>query len=399
VLVLLWMMYLSLLSVSNVFLGFQWDVLLLESGFLAIFLAPPRLVPAPSRREPPPSRTVVGLLMWLLFRLMFASGLVKLLSGDPVWWNATALQYHYETQPLPTWTSWHAHHLPAGFQKLSCVVMFVIEIAVPFLLFAPRRPRIAACALLIGLQVLIVATGNYCFFNLLTIALCIVPLDDASWPRWLRSRLLPTEGRTPAGGRPSAAPRTRGRGWPRWITVPLAALLLPLSAVTLFQRLGLVREWPAAVAGAADALGPYHLANAYGLFADMTTERLEIVVEGSRDGREWTPYEFRYKPGDPPRRPEFVAPHQPRLDWQMWFAALGQARQNPWFIGLCRRLLEGSPDVLALLEKNPFPDGPPRYVRGVVYRYRFTDPETRRRTGRWWERTAVDFYTPPLSLQ
>ena len=388
-LALLWLLYLSLVTVGRDFLGFQWDNLLLEAGFLAIFFAPwqwlPRSFPgAPASCRPgtttarrqdagapaqevPPSRLVLWLLRLLLFKLMFSSGCVKLFSGDPTWRNLTALMFHYQTQPLPTWIAWYANQLPLWFQKLSCAAMFGIELGAPWLIFAPRRLRFCGGAAIAFLQILILLTGNYTFFNWLTLALCVLLLDDfILWnglPRHLFARranpgapgTAPArlENDTkPAETVPGAPTRC---GWPHFITVPLAAGVMILCVFQTSLTLGMRPEWLVPVAVVDAWLEPLRTFNGYGLFAVMTTERREIIVEGSNDGVNWLPYEFKYKPGDVNRRPAFVAPHQPRLDWQLWFAALGDYRQNPWFVNFCLRLLQGSPDVLALLAKIRFP--------------------------------------------
>ena len=401
---LLWLIYLSLATVCREFLGFQWDNLLLETGFLAIFLAPLQLWPR-SPRAAPPSRLVLWLLRWLLFKLMFQSGCVKLLSGDPAWHNLTALTFHYETQPLPTWIGWYAHQLPVWAQKASAAAMFGIELFIPFLIFAPRRPRQFACLVLVLFQGLIFLTGNYCFFNLLTIVLCLLLLDDAALRKLLPPRLrnsLPLARLQQRGtNSPSLAPRPSPlnlRKWPVQITVPIACIAV---ATALMQFSGMFRvpmPWPRPMLAVYAWLAPFRTFNSYGLFAVMTTSRPEIIIEGSNDGVVWLPYEFKYKPGDVKRRPAFVAPHQPRLDWQMWFAALGDYRHNPWLVNFCQRLLEGSGPVLRLLEHNPFPHAPPRYMRAVVYDYHFTDFATRRQTGAWWRRQERGLYLAPLSL-
>ncbi|MBI3849364.1 MAG: lipase maturation factor family protein [Verrucomicrobia bacterium] len=391
---LLWLVYLSLSVVCRDFLGFQWDILLLETGFLAIFCAPLQLWPG-LKREAPQSRIVLWLLRWLLFRLMFESGCVKLFSGDVLWRNLTALTVHYETQPLPTWIGWYAHQLPLWAQKSSAVIMFVIELAVPFLIFAPRRLRLFGCVVLIGFQLLIAATGNYTFFNLLTIALCLLLLDDVALRRMTPRRWRPRF--SALNSQPSTL--NSFLRWPRWVVAPLAAVILLITLMQLLSMLRPKMAWPSPIAYVANWLAPFRSVNTYGLFAIMTGSRLEIVIEGSNDGKNWLPYEFKYKPGDPKRRPVFVAPHQPRLDWQMWFAALSRYRDNPWFINLCLRLLEGSPNVLALLEKNPFPNAPPRFIRAEFYDYRFTDFATRQATGLWWKRERKGEYFPAISLR
>jgi len=393
VLALLWALYLSLTTICREFLWFQWDILLLETGFLAIFFAPFHFLPRKTLSSPP-SFLVLWLLRLLLFRLMFFSGAVKLLSGDPTWRNLTALAYHYETQPLPPWTAYTMYHLPEMFQKMSTGVTLFIELGVSFLIFAPRRWRFAGSLLFIGLQLLIMATGNYCFFNLLAIALCFLLFEDAVWPRRLREKFSPSEGE----GCPLPWEGSGGRRWPKWIVGPVALVILSLSFLQFSALFRAHVGLPRPAIALQRLLAPFHLVNRYGLFAVMTTSRPEIIVEGSRDGSTWLPYEFKYKPGDVQRRPRFVAPHQPRLDWQMWFAALGTYRENPWFLNFCIRLLQGSPEVLALLDKNPFPDAPPRYIRAVVYDYRFTDFATKRAEGSWWRRDVTGLYCPILSL-
>ncbi len=386
---LLWMLYLSLAVICRPFLGFQWDNLLLETGFLAIFLSPWQWWPGRGRAAPR-SRFVVGLLRWLLFRLMFQSGCVKLLSGDPLWRNLRALEVHYETQPLPTWIAWYAHHLPVWAQKVSVLGMFGVELIVPFFVFGPRRLRYAAFWAFVLLQALIGLTGNYGFFNLLSLVLCLVLLDDA-----VLERLLPARGKAWWTGRRLRDDRPVRRGWPKWVVGLVGAVIVLLSATQLAGMFGWwIRPLVACYAWAA----PFRSVNSYGLFALMTPKRPEIIVEGSEDGRQWKAYEFKYKPGNVAERPRFVAPHQPRLDWQMWFAALGNYQQNPWFVNFSSRLLQGSPEVLDLLEKNPFPGHPPRYVRAMVYDYRFTDAAGKAK-GAWWQRELQGPYAPVFSLR
>jgi predicted DCC family thiol-disulfide oxidoreductase YuxK len=374
ILILLFILYLSFVSVGQDFLSFQWDALLLETGFLAIFLD---------------SSTAISiwLFRWLLFRLMFSSGAVKLLSGDPAWHNLTALDYHFETQPLPTIFGWLMAQLPEWFHQLSAVITFFIELIVPFLIFAPRHLRFFAAASIVFLQVLIFLTGNYTFFNLLTIALCLFLLDDAALRRlvprrWADRFTRPDRPRSPIGRR---------------VLIGLAVILIVLSGFRFWG--GLTGQLAEPVDAVLHALAPYRIFNSYGLFAVMTTSRLEISVEGSNDDQTWLPYEFNYKPGDLRRPPLWVQPHQPRLDWQLWFAALGNYQQNPWFVNFMVRLLQGSPPVLSLLGHNPFPDAPPKYVRAMLYAYHFTDWATLQVTGQWWRRDLIGVYLPPISLQ
>lgn len=395
----LWILYLSVYTAGQDFLGFQWDILLLETGFLAIFLAPMTILPALRKRHVP-ARIPLLLLWWLLFRLMFASGLVKLTWGDPSWQlnDLTALTYHYETQCLPSWTAWYMHQLPTWVHQASCAAMYFIEIVAIVFLFLGRRLRRLSCLLEILLQLVIIATGNYGYFNYLTITLCVLLLDDELWPRRLRPP-------------PELEATPPARQWPRWLLAVVGACIF-LSSLLIFGA-GLFPKpmrWPdslRAVQGRLEEwtapLQRFHIVNSYGLFRSMTKERPEIVIEGSDDGRDWKEYEFKYKPGDVTRRPIFVAPYQPRLDWQMWFEALRPRAASPWFVALCQRLLEGSPPVLELLDSKPFPRQPPRFLRAMRYDYKFTTFEERRipgqRPGPWWKRTAKDVYLSPITME
>jgi lipase maturation factor 1 len=391
-LALLWLLYLSLTTVGRDFFGFQWDNLLLEAGFLAIFFAPLQILPRASR-ESPPSRIIFWLLRLLLFKLMFSSGCVKLLSGDPNWRNLTALTFHYQTQPLPTWIGWYASQLPLWFQKFSCAVMFAIELGAPLLIFAPRRIRFAGCLAMVGLQILILLTGNYTFFNFLTLALCLLLLDDFAL-QWI----VPSGVRRLFSLNLPSSTLNFCRRWPRAVMIPVAVVVVAVSVFQMASMFGARSSlwFPAVFLNA--QIAPFRTVNNYGLFAVMTTARNEIIIEGSNDGVTWLPYEFKYKPGDISRRPGFVEPFQPRLDWQMWFAALGDYRQNPWIVNFCARLLQNSPEVLALLEKNPFPSRPPRYLRAGFYEYHFTNFQEHHASGAWWKRERVGEYLPAFSL-
>jgi predicted DCC family thiol-disulfide oxidoreductase YuxK len=379
----LWVFYLSLVTVGQAFLSFQWDVLLLEAGFLAIFFAPLQLRETFTRASQP-STAFLWLLRWLLFRLIFASGFVKLAS-DEVWRNLTALNFHYETQPLPTSLGWYVHQFPEWFQKVSVIGMFAGELVVPFLIFAPRRLRTIGCIGLVGLQMLIILTGNYCFFNLLTLALCLLLIDDVTWKGLLTKRFMPTI-------RFIEQPPRR---YKRICIAIVATLLLLLSGIRFTGQLFRDARFPDVA-----WIAPFRSVNTYGLFADMTESRPEIIVEGSNDRITWETYQFRWKPGDLTVAPKWVAPHQPRLDWQMWFAALqGSYQRTPWFLNFMGALLQGKPKVLQLLADNPFPDTPPRYIRATLYDYRFTDLATKRSEGTWWHREWKSIYCPAISLR
>lgn len=382
---LLWAGYLSLLPAGQVFLGYQWDALLLETGLLAVLLAAAR---QEDGRPTEPSRAARWALWWLLARLMFLSAWVKLASGDPSWRHATALQYHFETQPLPTWIGWWAHQLPASVLRLSCVAMFVIEFGAPLILIGARRIRMIAAGATIVLQVIIALTGNYTFFNLLTIALCVLAFDDAWWSR--RFGLAPVS-------RTSGPARIRNRLRSPAITTA-AAMLVIASVVVSLPALLRPRFWPGWYESVYSAIAASRLSSSYGLFAVMTTTRPEIIIEGSTDGRNWEPYPFKWKPGDLSRRPGFIAPYQPRMDWQLWFAALSFPDRRQWIANLVERLLEGQPEVTRLFARNPFPKEPPKYIRAILYEYHFTTIAERRRTGNWWKRDPLDFYFRQVSL-
>jgi predicted DCC family thiol-disulfide oxidoreductase YuxK len=387
---LLWSIYLSLMIVGQDFLSFQWDILLVETGFLAIFLSPLSIIP--KSKNLIVSRIVRWLFVWLLFRLMFASGVVKLASGDLTWHNITALTYHFETQPLATWIGWFVHQLPNWFLVLSTGVMFMVELIIPFFIFSPRRLRLLAFWLLVVFQTLIGLTGNYCFFNLLTIALCLWLIDDRSWhgsiQKVFSKWLLISEKEC----------HSNFHDWPKWIRAALFGVVIFMSGILMISAtFGMRVNWPAPVRHIYSLMSPFHVVNSYGLFAVMTTERPEIIVEGSNDGKNWKAYQFKYKPDDLSKRPSFVEPHQPRLDWQMWFAALGDVRRNPWFINFCIRLLEGSGPVLNLLKENPFPHAPPKYIRALLFNYQFTDLGEKAESGHWWKRKFRGQYLQPIS--
>jgi hypothetical protein len=404
----LWVLYLSLFHVGQVFLSFQWDILLLETGLAAVFVAP-AVWRSRLRADPPPPRLAMWLVWWILFRLMFESGAVKLswnnwqtiADGSQIsnaWESLTALNYHYWTQPLPVWTSWYAAKLPEWFQKLSTLMVLAIELVLPWFIFGPRVLRYVACAGFVFLMAMIAATGNYNFFNLLTVVLALTLLDDRAWPQFLQRRI------------PSSEP-------PRLLTPPpwRSVLLAPFAVLVIVHGIAQVKE---AVAPAADArpslesrigISQFCLVNGYGLFRQMTETRPEIVIEASADGAEWMPYEFRWKPGRLSRRPGFCEPHQPRLDWQMWFEAL-RAEQiydatrrvdlrymSPWFQAFILRLLHGEPKVLGLVATSPFA-APPKFVRIALYQYQFTDAAEGRETGNWWRRELV-WIGPGMSLQ
>jgi predicted DCC family thiol-disulfide oxidoreductase YuxK len=391
---LLFVLYLSLTIAGQTFLSFQWDILLLEAGFLALFFAPMTWRMRRSA-EAPSSRLGLFLLKLLLFKLMLMSGVVKLTSGDDSWWDLTALDFHYWTQPLPTVLGWWSDQHPEWFKKFSVAFCLVVEIVVPFFIWAPRRFRHFAGILLIALQIVIAATGNYSFFNLLTIALCLLLFDDTFCARPVgRDAVEPQRAITGStGSRPTNSAASH------FAAIVVLIITLPVNAMFIFSAFKPQAQPPGPIATVAGYLESFHVISGYGLFRVMTKSRPEIIIEGSADGIEWLPYEFKWKPGRLEKPPRWVAPHQPRLDWQMWFAALGTYRDNPWFVRLLERLLRSSPDVTRLFAHDPFPSGPPRYVRAMLYEYRFTTWSERRASGAWWKREERGEYLPAVSLE
>ena len=363
-----WALYLSIVSVGAPFLNFQWDALLLECGALAIFAGAPFLVWA---------------YRFLLFRLMFQSGTIKFLSGDVNWSNLHALRFHFLTQPLPNPIAYYVYRSPTWLLDGMTAATLLIEVIVPFGLFGPRRVRQVTVALLALLQVCIILTGNYAFFNWLTLALCVWGLDDrtfASGHRLASRRRIRIE---------VGAPVLRGLG-----NVALAIYLLLSSArIAAMFRSGLARPFRTPLR----LIAPFDLVNSYGLFAVMTTDRQEIVLQGSNDQIDWRDYSFPYKPGEMHRGLPIIAPYQPRLDWQMWFAALGSYGENAWVGNLMYCILVGDPVVLKLLDTPPF-SKPPRYLRAVTYDYTFTASVERKQTGATWNRTLRGIWFGPVSL-
>ncbi|KAJ0029197.1 hypothetical protein NQD34_004194 [Periophthalmus magnuspinnatus] len=479
----LWALYMSMYQVGQVFLYFQWDNLLLETGFLCILVAPLTVLRG-SRSVRDHDTVTFWLVRWLLFRLMFASGVVKLNSRCPTWWGLTALTYHYETQCIPTPLAWFAHQLPVWWQKLSVVGTFFIEIAVPPLFFSPlRRLRIASFYLQILLQVLIILSGNYNFFNLLTLTLCLSLLDDQHIHFWIRkpyqtshkeSRLwswvayilellvwallvfgtvvcfdLQIDSQKKSITSRTAFTYHQFNQFLKAVTIPcvwMGVLSLTWEMITAMFRCACVRgflwrlggtlQWTlfgaAAVAMFTISLVPftyieydshanlwpgvrqahalvdrYQLVNSYGLFRRMTGVvvggRPEVVIEGSNDGITWREIEFMYKPGNMSGPPPVVTPHQPRLDWQMWFAALGPQQQSPWFSSLMHRLLQGKQDVIELIQSDikqyPFHQQPPAYLRAHRYKYWFTEPKADGSyPERWWRRVYDEEFYPTVHL-
>jgi hypothetical protein len=355
----LWALYESIVNVGQAWYGFGWESLLLETGFLAIFLG---------NSDSPPPAALLWVLRWLLLRLEFGAGLIKL-RGDRCWRDLTCLRYHHETQPLPGPLSWFFHHLPDPVHRAEAAGNYVAQLAAPLVLFAPQPAASVAAAFIIVTQLWLVASGNFAWLNWLTIVIACSVVDTS-----LFGGLLPAP--------PAFAPAP---AWYEALVIGYTAAVVALSvrpARNLFSRRQLMNA----------SFDPFHLVNTYGAFGAISRQRYELVIEGTADPlagpqARWLEYEFKGKPGDPRRRPPQVAPYHLRLDWLMWFAALSPAYAEPWLSRLLRSLLAADPDVLRLLRVNPFPAEPPARVRVSLYRYRFTTWRQLRETGAWWERT------------
>ena len=397
----LWALYMSIAHVGQIFYGYGWEILLLEAGFLAIFFCPlDRLRPF-SRRYPPPE-VLVWMLRWLTFRLMFGAGLIKL-RGDACWRDLTCLEWHYETQPLPNPLSWLFHRLPSGFHAGSVLFNHFVELLVPFALFLPRPWRSRAAVIIIAFQFILILSGNLSMLNWLSIVVVLGCFDDGALLRAVPKRL-----------------RQRVRTWveqrePSALRGPLRRpLLIGLSLVIGFLSIEPAINLLSPRQRMNASFNPLHIVNTYGAFGAVGKERHEIIIEGTAavdptaveppaveptaveptDEAKWVEYEFKCKPGDVDRRPCAIAPYHYRLDWQVWFAAMSRVEHQPWLIHLVYKLLRGDAEGTELLEDNPFPEAPPRWIRIEHYRYRFTDWGE----AGWWKRERIGSYMRAVSL-
>jgi predicted DCC family thiol-disulfide oxidoreductase YuxK len=368
---LAFVLYLSLVYAGQVFTNYQWDQLLLETDFLAIFLTAG-------------SPILIFLFRFLAFRFLFLAGATKLLSGDPTWQNLTALDTHFWTQPLPAPLAWPASLLPEPILHAGSGGALILEVILAFMIFLPRRPRMLFAWGVLIFQLMIIATGNFNFFNLLTMLLCLLLFDDQALRKLTPARFLAfIEHHRPRAGRVATV-----------LAVLVALITVPVGLDRLWQPFA--HKHLPIVGALTDAITPFQIVNPYGLFITTTTTRPEIVIEGSDDGHEWRDYVLRDYPGPLTRAPSWNIPHQPRLDWQMWFASYGSAAENPWFISLMRALLEGRAPVLALIGPNPFPAHPPHYLRATLYDYRFAPPALW--PHHWWTRREAGLYFPQVTL-
>jgi lipase maturation factor 1 len=423
--------FLSFVSAAGEFSGYQSDGMLLEAGFIALFFAPHGLRPGLGVGQPP-IRASVFLLLWEWFRIYFESGVAKIASGDPEWRHFTAMDEYYQNGPLPTWIGWYVQHFPHWFHAATAFGTLALELALVWMLFLPRRWRIVLFFIVTPWQIGIILTANYTFLNYLVLMLAFMLLDDRFLARFVPTRWresLPVWSAVSSTGEPAASEfdsasilKTDGtsesgeQGVGAEGTAPslaatlhrhLSSLQLVLTGVMFAwifyasTTLLVWMLWPGAPLPTAPvvALEPFRIADRYGLFATMTRGRYEIEFQGTQDGQHWVAYPFRYKPHDPSKAPGIYAPYQPRFDWNLWFASLGEWRSNPIVPRTEERLLTGSTDVLALFAANPFPGQPPWQVRAVIWQYWFSTPEQKHAQGVWWTRQLLGLYAPTLQRE
>jgi hypothetical protein len=422
--------FLSFVSAASEFSGYQSDGMLLEAGFISFFLSPTGWRPGLGRWHPS-MRASVLLLRWEWFRIYFESGVAKIASGDPEWRHFTAMDEYYQNGPLPTWIGWYVQHLPHWFHAATAGGTLALELVLVWMVFLPRCCRIACFLIVTPWQIGIILTANYTFLNYLVLMLGFLLLDDRFLAQFLPLRwqkrfpgqktplsesaavVLPFDSLAifqPSAALPNASPvedDTHGQRWTELLRTRFGVLKVALTAVVLAwlfyastaQMIWMIwRDFPMPTAPVA-ALEPFRIADRYGLFAVMTRGRQEIEFQGSADGQTWVTYPFRFKPQDPSKAPGIYAPYQPRFDWNLWFASLGEWRSDPIVIRTEERLLTGDKDVVSLFAANPFPREPPREVRAVLWQYWFTTPAEKRAQGLWWRRQLIGLYAPTLERE
>lgn len=398
-LLICWITYLSICNIGGDFFSFQWDTMLLECGLLSMFLLPWTMFdPVASQKQLKYNPAALFLFRWLLFRVMFFSGVAKFTNESDCWRNFSAPTHYYETQLLPNVVAWYAHKMPLWLHVASVPLVFVLEIVMPFLYFAAKKPRVAAGVLTMLLQLAMLLTGNHGFINLLTAALCLSLFDDQTL-----AAMVPTQLKGKLADCFSCATSNCGLNSTSFYLSPqgksIIAFVIVLTSLVSYQHLRNVPQLPQIVQSKiSDLIYGYHLTGNYGLYPKVLSERTEIVVEGSNDLVSWQPYQFKFHIDSPSDAPPLVSPYQPRLDWRMRFAALTQAGYTKWFHNFVQRLLKGSTDVVALLKTNPFPNHPPKYIRADVYQYTFTTQAEKNSSGDWWKRKLVARYIDPVSI-
>ncbi len=381
-LALLWALYLSFAQVGQVFYGYGWESLLLEAGFLAIFV-PHLWDPRPFSGRAHPSPQVFWLLRWLTFRVLFGAGLIKL-RGDGCWIDLSCLAYHYETQPNPHPLSPVFHHMPLWFHQAGVLFNHFVELIVPVFLFGPRRVRHLGATLIVTFQVILILSGNLSFLNWLTLVVTLGCFDDSFW-----ARLAPSSMREWALARSEQSSPTKARRVVTWALVVVVALLSIQPVVNMVSSRQMMNT----------SFDPLRLVNSYGAFGSVGRVRRELVIEGTLDQSldeqsRWAAYEFKCKPGSVTRPPCWITPYHYRLDWQIWFAAMSSIEHEPWLVHLVYKLLQADPEVLALLEGDPFDGERPKHIRIELYEYRFAPSGSKS----WWQRKWLGHYMRPVSL-
>ena len=398
-------LFLSFVSVAQDFSGYQSDGMLLEAGFIALFFAPPGLRPGIGRQNPP-SRASLFLLQWEWFRIYFESGVAKIASGDTSWRTLRAMDDYYQNGPLPTWIGWYVQQLPHWFHASATAYTLITETLIVWMLFLPRRWRIACFCIVTPFEISIILTANYTFLNYLVLLLGILLLDDRTFEWLLPKRIQSFFTGTTLTASVTETASSESPAKSEWLEklLPVRRTVAGLCLGLVFYSTTAQLIWmfaPSLPISQAPVrwLDPFRIANRYGLFAVMTHERYEIEFQGSADGKNWIAYPFRYKPQAIDRAPGIYAPYQPRFEWNLWFASLGSWREFRFVVWTEERLLKNDPDVLALFAKNPFREAAPRQVRAVIYQYWFTDIRTKRVTGNWWRRELLGDYAPGLERQ
>jgi lipase maturation factor 1 len=429
-LVVCFLLLLSFVTAAQDFSSYQSDGMLLSSGIVSVFFAPRGFRPGWGASEPP-SRLSLFLLQLIWFSIYFDSGVAKYFGGDPSWRDFTAMNEYYQNGPLPTWIGWYAQQLPQWFHALTARFTIFVELLLVWMVFLPRYFRIACFCIVTALQVSIILTANYAFLNYIVLALGFLLLDDRflskllpqRWAIPVRENLLaakaqepimelnltaetPPQCESPSTATAQEPPRNNPSNWIvhtrrissavfLWLSAFLLGWLLYANAFLVLVQILRGSPFPAKPV---TLLEPFRVANQYGLFGRMTWKRYEIEFQGSDDGTNWIVYPFRNKPQNPAEAPRIYAPYQPRFDWNLWFASLGEWRENPWVLRVEESLLTNDRDVVALFAANPFPSHPPKQIRAVLWQYWFTDLSTKRTTGMWWKRQYLGLYAPSLEL-
>src|SRR5262249_14274238 len=383
-LTLLWALYMSFLNIGQDWYGYGWEIQLLETGFLAIFLCP-WLDGRPFPCRPPP-KLVIWLFRWLIFRIMLGAGLIKM-RGDLCWRDLTCFYHHYETQPLPNPLGWWLHFRPHWFHKFGVLWNHFVELVVPWFAFSPRIARHLAGALLVSFQIVLILSGNLSFLNWLTIVPALACVDDSLLSKVMPQQMSQWAARASESARPARTPELAA--------VALAVLVAALSISPVANMISAHQIMNT-------SFNRLHLVNTYGAFGSVGKTRMEIIFEGTDEATltehtPWKAYDFKARPGSPPGPPAIVAPYQPRIDWAIWFAAMATPQEYPWTVHFVWKLLHNDPGTLSLISNNPFPNQPPRYIRAQYYEYHFARPGDP--TGDWWQRSPVGTWLPPLSAE